>query len=84
LLLFDHPPAQPIDHPLLGSIDFKMGIWDVITDIVEAASPWSVAEAEAVAAPAAESAQEEVRYPVELEGGALQLHAGLFEGEGQL
>jgi len=59
-----------------------MGIWDVITDIVEAASPWSVAEAEAVAAPAAESAQEEVRYPVELEGGALQLHAGLFEGGG--
>lgn len=35
-----------------------MGFWDVITDIVEAATPWSVAEAEAAVA---EPAQEEVR-----------------------
>ncbi|KAL1902377.1 Cytochrome b-c1 complex subunit 6, mitochondrial [Sporothrix stenoceras] len=26
-----------------------MGVWDTITDLIEAAAPWSVAEAEAVA-----------------------------------
>jgi hypothetical protein len=34
-----------------------MGIWDTITDLVEAAAPWSVAEAEAPAE------QPEVRQP---------------------
>ncbi|KAI0553873.1 ubiquinol-cytochrome C reductase hinge protein-domain-containing protein [Xylaria curta] len=29
-----------------------MGVWDVITDLVEAATPWSTAEAEAPQAPA--------------------------------
>ncbi|KAI1758347.1 ubiquinol-cytochrome C reductase hinge protein-domain-containing protein [Xylaria castorea] len=31
-----------------------MGVWDVITDLVEAAAPWSTAEAEAPQAPAEE------------------------------
>ncbi|KAI0468993.1 ubiquinol-cytochrome C reductase hinge protein-domain-containing protein [Xylaria cf. heliscus] len=31
-----------------------MGVWDVITDLVEAATPWSSAEAEAPQAPAEE------------------------------
>ena len=56
-----------------------MGIWDVLTDIVEAATPWSVAEAEAAAAPA-ESTEEQVRHPVELEVGAVQCAEGLIRG----
>ncbi|EPE10677.1 ubiquionol cytochrome c reductase hinge protein [Ophiostoma piceae UAMH 11346] len=36
-----------------------MGVWDTITDLLEAAAPWSVAEAEAAADEPAEEAAEE-------------------------
>ncbi|EFX01429.1 ubiquinol-cytochrome c reductase complex 17 kd protein [Grosmannia clavigera kw1407] len=36
-----------------------MGIWDTFTDLIEAATPWSVAEAEAVAEPVQEETAEE-------------------------
>jgi hypothetical protein len=62
------PPTTPVAidiHDLCGST--AMGIWDTITDLVEAATPWSTAEAEAPstsgpagAGPAKESA---VRHP---------------------
>ncbi|KAI1811202.1 ubiquinol-cytochrome C reductase hinge protein-domain-containing protein [Poronia punctata] len=36
-----------------------MGVWDVITDLVEAATPWSTAEAEAPPAEEKETTQDE-------------------------
>ncbi|KIH92347.1 ubiquinol-cytochrome c reductase subunit 6 [Sporothrix brasiliensis 5110] len=36
-----------------------MGVWDTITDLIEAAAPWSVAEAEAAANDAEAEAPEE-------------------------
>jgi len=43
-LTFSH---HPIDAPFPGR--FTMGFWDTITDLVEAATPWVTAEAEAPA-----------------------------------
>ncbi|KAI1402720.1 Non-heme 11 kDa protein of cytochrome bc1 complex [Hypoxylon fuscum] len=44
-----------------------MGIWDTITDLVEAATPWSTAEAEAPAEEPQEDASEDSEEPEEEE-----------------
>lgn len=46
------PPPSPIDRRVVLPTSVTMGFWDTITDLVEAATPWATADAEA---PAAES-----------------------------
>lgn len=45
--LIDHPKLSARPSLLVESLTFAMGFWDTITDLVEAATPWGVADAEA-------------------------------------